>query len=437
MNPLAILAGLGGFGVGYLGEKERLKEKETGKMQSFGDALLKLSATSLKPEEVKPMGEALKGVYDVKGDISNLTKIGETIAKGAVATRVGQLKQDLMTQISEGWTDLPSLIKSAPLLAEKYKAPLQEIHNVIDTLTTEHEKTIAGVPATSMAFEGTPIIPTPHLTEVPTLETPGELPPGAAELPPYTPKLRYEPSAIFTGISPLTTPEIPETRITEKELIAPESKTIRDIAEIQKRFGISPREYFGITTKPEDQVVPEEVFDAVKMPELKGKGLTYRQLKEAGIDLQPPVKEPTPPMFVEKAISATTEQKFKWNPETKDYDIPFGKPYPKYKPETGEGSKTEKERRKERVAAVKAYQSEINGLQKWYSSASSKEGADIDAINKEYQRRLNDIVYRYKDLIRLTPYQTGTQGPQGPQGTTPGITKEQAIQELKNRGLIP
>jgi hypothetical protein len=396
MNPLAILAGLGGFGVGYLGEKERLKEKETGKMQSFGDALLKLSATSLKPEEVEPMGEALKGVYDVKGDISNLTKIGRTIAEGAVATRVGQLKQDLMTQISEGWTDLPSLIKSAPLLAEKYKAPLQEIHNVIDTLTTEHEKTIAGVPATSMAFEGTPIIPTPHLTEVPTLETPGELPPGAAELPPYTPKLRYEPSAIFTGISPLTTPEIPETRITEKELIAPESKTIRDIAEIQKRFGISPREYFGITTKP--------------------------------------VKEPTPPMFVEKAISATTEQKFKWNPETKDYDIPFGKPYPKYKPETGEGSKTEKERRKERVAAVKAYQSEINGLQKWYSSASSKEGADIDAINKEYQRRLNDIVYRYKDLIRLTPYQTGTQGPQG---TTPGITKEQAIQELKNRGLIP
>jgi hypothetical protein len=105
---------------------------------------------------------------------------------------------------------------------------------------------------------------------------------------------------------------------------------------------------------------------------------------------------------------------------------------------TGEGEteKGRKETQKEYREMVKKYQNEVGGLQKWYSSQVMKEGADIGAIVEEYNRRLEDIVHRYKPFIQFLKSKTATQGTQGTQGR-PGITKEQAIQELRNRGVIP
>jgi hypothetical protein len=43
-------------------------------------------------------------------------------------------------------------------------------------------------------------------------------------------------------------------------------------------------------------------------------------------------KTPNIPLFAEKSIGSGKIQKFKYNPETEEHDIPFGESYPQYKP---------------------------------------------------------------------------------------------------------
>ncbi len=52
---------------------------------------------------------------------------------------------------------------------------------------------------------------------------------------------------------------------------------------------------------------------------------------------EPEKKTPTPPMYVDKPISATMQQKYQFNPETGQHDRAVGPPTPIYKPESETG----------------------------------------------------------------------------------------------------
>jgi hypothetical protein len=84
-------------------------------------------------------------------------------------------------------------------------------------------------------------------------------------------------------------------------------------------------------------------------------------------------KQPTPSMYVEKPIGPNLQQKFQWNPQTGQHDVPFGEPYRIHKPDAGGrggsgngGAGDAKE--------FRMHMSQLNGLYK--SLANIQKGVD-------------------------------------------------------------
>ena len=87
-------------------------------------------------------------------------------------------------------------------------------------------------------------------------------------------------------------------------------------------------------------------------------------------------KEPTPPMYIEKPIDSTTQQKFRFNTQTGEHDLPFGKPYPIYKPEDVVGKAEEKKRLLDEKKGEKKELAK-NALDKWFTDAVTKAGGEL------------------------------------------------------------
>lgn len=84
-------------------------------------------------------------------------------------------------------------------------------------------------------------------------------------------------------------------------------------------------------------------------------------------------KQPTPSMYVEKPIGPNLQQKFQWNPQSGQHDLPFGEPYRIHKPDAGGrggsgngGAGDAKE--------FRMHMSQLNGLYK--SLANIQKGVD-------------------------------------------------------------
>jgi hypothetical protein len=81
-------------------------------------------------------------------------------------------------------------------------------------------------------------------------------------------------------------------------------------------------------------------------------------------------KQPTPSMYVEKPIGSNQQQKFQWNPQTGQHDIPFGAPYRIHKPDSGgSGGGGAGDAREFRM-----HMGQLNGLYK--SMANIQKGVD-------------------------------------------------------------
>jgi|GEM_PF-3386788 len=84
-------------------------------------------------------------------------------------------------------------------------------------------------------------------------------------------------------------------------------------------------------------------------------------------------KQPTPSMYVEKPIGPNLQQKFQWNPQSGQHDLPFGEPYRIHKPDAG-GRGGSGNGGAGDVKEFRMHMSQLNGLYK--SLANIQKGVD-------------------------------------------------------------
>jgi hypothetical protein len=111
-------------------------------------------------------------------------------------------------------------------------------------------------------------------------------------------------------------------------------------------------------------------------------------------------KVPTPQMYVEKPIGPNMQQKFQWNPQTGNHDVPFGAPYRIHKPDGGGGSGGDGRGSAADTREFRMHLGQLNGLYK--SMAGIQKGVDpitqqiipqdqIEAAKATIQGQINSL----------------------------------------------
>lgn len=156
-------------------------------------------------------------------------------------------------------------------------------------------------------------------------------------------------------------------------------------------------------------------------------------------------KEPTPPMYIEKPIDSATQQKFRFNPQTGQHDIAFGKPYPIYKPEDISGKNDRSNERKQLIEEKKQQkkQEAKNSLDKWFTDAVTKAGGELaptpdggfEIVKKSFYERGKGLGNPKIDSLK-TVYDKALKGIEKTYGAeekrvAPKLTKPQLADERK------
>ena len=218
-----------------------------------------------------------------------------------------------------------------------------------------------------------------------------------------------------------------------RELAKLEPITVKDlnnVNEFKTKIGVRDSEFvvknYNELLKPD--TTPERKAELIgelssQVPEIRKRNADPKMFMEIDEALKQQTaelakmtteKQPTPPMYEAKPISETTQQKFRFNPKTGENDIPYGKPYPIYKPEdiTGDTKKRWK-------AKLASYEESIGrkATDKEKANLFMGRGTAADAftetfgppqsppeapkqIAKDTKKTTTDAPSLYKDLIK-------------------------------------